>query len=109
MLEILELNSFIRSVKKLMKKEEITELKLFLTANPEAGAVISHTGGLRKLRWSVRANQGKRGGARVIYYYHNEDDPLLLIFAYPKNKQTDLTEAQKKILATKVQEFFNNL
>jgi hypothetical protein len=37
--------------------------------NPEAGALIRGTGGLRKLRFAdERRGKGKRGGLRVIYY-----------------------------------------
>jgi hypothetical protein len=34
--------------------------------NPEAGAVVRASGGVRKLRWR-RKGAGKRGGLRVIY------------------------------------------
>jgi len=38
-----------------------------LLADPEAGAIIPGSGGVRKLRWGV-AGRGKRGGIRVIYF-----------------------------------------
>lgn len=39
----------------------------FIAASPEAGVLISGSGGCRKVRWST-AGVGKRGGARVISF-----------------------------------------
>jgi len=45
-------------------------LQRLLMLNPEAGALIPGTGGLRKLRFAdERRQKGKRGGLRVIYYW----------------------------------------
>jgi hypothetical protein len=55
------------------------------------------TGGIRKIRWS-RPGMGKSGGTRVIYYYYNDTTPIYLLFAYPKGKQENLTENEKKSL-----------
>lgn len=60
---------------------------------PDAGKIIPGSGGLRKLRWSA-GKRGKRGGSRVIYYWFVSKDTILLLFAYPKSKQDDLTTAQ---------------
>ena len=54
------------------------------------------TGGLRKIRWAG-SGRGKRGGIRVIYYLVR-DDRVYLLFAYPKNKQENLTSQQLKVL-----------
>jgi len=42
------------------------KLKRRLNANPEAGEVIPHFGGLRKMRMAL-PGRGKRSGARVVY------------------------------------------
>jgi hypothetical protein len=46
------------------------ELQRFLITDPEAGAVIQGTGGLRKIRFAdKRRGKGKRGGLRIVYYW----------------------------------------
>jgi mRNA-degrading endonuclease RelE of RelBE toxin-antitoxin system len=56
---------------------------------------------MRKLRWSAKGH-GKRGGIRVIYYWSTSKNIILLLFAYSKNEQDDLTKEQlwqlKKII-----------
>ena len=74
------------------------ELEIALLLNPEAGAVIPGARGLRKLRRPL-AGRGKSGGARVIYYYIGNEAVIYLVFAYAKNRQTDLTKRQIAILA----------
>jgi mRNA-degrading endonuclease RelE of RelBE toxin-antitoxin system len=63
------------------------------------------SGGLRKLRWAG-SGHGKRGGLRVIYYWHVPGSVILLLLAYPKNEQENLTSAQLKILKSIIQSEF---
>jgi len=83
---------------KIWSEDELTALIDHIAHNPEAGDVISGTGGVRKLRWG-RAGSGKRGGARVIYFYFRPDCPLYLLLAYAKAQATDLTPAEKKLVS----------
>lgn len=73
-------------------------------ANPGAGKVIRGSGGIRKMRWAVRG-KGKRGGLRVIYYWVTSDEQILLLLAYPKSKQEDLTSKQVSLLKKLVEEY----
>jgi len=77
-----------------LKKHNL--LQLFLVESPEAGDLIRGSGGLRKLRWSA-AGSGKRGGLRIIYYLFKRETAYML-FAYPKNRQEDLSSEQLKAL-----------
>ena len=52
--------------------------------DPEAGAVIPGSGGVRKLRWAA-AGRGKRGGYRVIYYVRRANGVIWMLTMYPKN------------------------
>ncbi len=70
----------------------------YLAAYPKAGDLIEGTGGIRKLRWG-RSGRGKRGGVRVIYYYHSELMPLYLLTMFAKNKQDNLSKAERNELA----------
>lgn len=92
-------------MKELLDAESYRLLQLRLVADPEAGALVPGTGGLRKIRWQG-SGKGKRGGIRAIYYWAGQVDVILMLLAYRKNEQADLTPGQKKILATLVREEF---
>ena len=70
-----------------------------LMLNPEAGALIPGTGGLRKLRFGdERRGKGKRGGLRVVYYWWDAGLQFWLFTIYDKNEMSDLTKAQREML-----------
>jgi len=100
-----ETTVFTKQVKQLLDSESYRLLQLRLVADPEAGALIPGTGGLRKIRWQG-SGRGKRGGIRVIYYWATKYDGLLMLLAYPKNEKDDLSPEQKKVLAALVKEEF---
>lgn len=77
--------------------ESLVELEEALLENPQVGDVIQGTGGARKMRIQLEG-RGTRGGGRVIYLDVYEKEHLYLLFAYPKNVQTDLTPEQKKAI-----------
>ena len=97
-LEFKRFHLFEKSCAGLFSEQDVFELELALLADPEAGDLISGTRGLRKLRRPL-TGRGKRGGARVIYYLIVSDHQILLLYAYAKNRQGDLTPAQFKQLA----------
>lgn len=68
MFEFIEVPFFTRALPNYLADDEYRELQQFLNANPESGAVVPGSGGVRKLRWSLKG-QGKRGGLRVLYYF----------------------------------------
>jgi hypothetical protein len=72
-------------------------LQIQLINKPDSGKVIRGSGGLRKLRWFARGH-GKRGGVRIIYYRFGSQETLLLLFAYSKSEQDDLTPKQLRQL-----------
>ena len=94
---------FEKSSAGLFTEHDVFELELVLMADPEAGDLIPGAKGLRKIRRPL-AGRGKRGGARVIYYHIVSDHQILLLYAYAKNAQGDLTSAQAKQLIQLVQE-----
>jgi len=100
-----ETTVFTKQVKQLLDAESYRLLQLRLVADPEAGALIPGTGGLRKIRWQG-SGRGKRGGIRAIYYWATKNDVLLMLLAYPKNERDDLSPEQKKVLAALVNEEF---
>lgn len=92
-----ETSVFTRQVTGLLSDNELNALQWALMADPESSDLIKGSGGLRKLRWAG-SGRGKRGGLRVIYYWHVPGSSILLLFAYPKNEQDNLTPAQLKLL-----------
>ena len=100
-----ETSFFTRQTADLLSDEELTALQWALMANPESGDLILGSGGLRKLRWAG-SGRGKRGGLRVIYYWHVSGSVILLLLAYPKNEQENLSPDQLKILKSIIKNEF---
>ncbi|MDO8755153.1 MAG: type II toxin-antitoxin system RelE/ParE family toxin [Anaerolineales bacterium] len=96
-MQFIETSVFTRQVTTLLADDEYRQLQIALVSHPDTGAVIQHSGGLRKIRWSMGA-RGKRGGVRAIYYWVVAQDQILMLFMYPKNEQDDLTPQQLKVL-----------
>lgn len=70
-----------------------------LIENPEAGGLMSGTGGLRKVRFAdARRGKGKRGGLRVIYYWWRAGSQFWFFTLYDKDEMSDLTPAQRKAM-----------
>ena len=102
-----ETSLFTRAIRGLMTDDEYRELQHELILRPDAGALMAGTGGLRKLRWSLKG-RGKRGGCRVIYYWAVSESQIFMLLAYPKNARDDLTDEQAKILRQLVNEEFGD-
>ena len=100
-----ETSFFTQQATEILPDEELNALQWALMANPECGDLIRSSGGLRKLRWAG-SGRGKRGGLRVIYYWHVPGSVILLLLAYPKNEQENLTPAQLKILKSIIETEF---
>jgi len=94
---IIETPIFTRRIQTALTDDEYRLLQAHLVQKPDAGKIIPGSGGLRKLRWSA-GGRGKRGGIRVIYYWFVSPEVILMLFAYPKNVQDDLTPDQLKQL-----------
>lgn len=84
MFTFVETPLFTRLVTEYLSDEEYGKLRATLSDNPEAGAVISGSGGVRKLRWALHG-RGKRGGLRVIYYLRSRQGVIWMLTLYPKN------------------------
>jgi hypothetical protein len=101
-MEFYEYPAFIRASRKLLGADGLKSLKSMLRENPNAGDVIPHGKGLRKLRVALPGG-GKSGGARLIYFYFvaGEQCHLFQIYA-KKDKETiprDDVNAYAKLIA----------
>jgi len=97
-----ETSVFTRRVTRLLSDDEYAELQQALAANPNAGDVIPGSGGLRKMRWTIRG-RGKRGGARIIYYHLISRGQFYMLLIYGKNEQDDLSPEQMRMLKKAVE------
>lgn len=92
-MEIIETSVFTRQVQLFFSDEEYRLLQSALIQRPDIGQVIPHSGGLRKMRWTLR-EKGKRGGTRIIYFWAISKEQLLMLFMYAKNQTDDLSGDQ---------------
>ena len=99
----LESSLFSRALPDYLSDDEYRGLQTYLLERPGAGAVIQHSGGVRKVRWAVRG-KGKSGGLRVIYYWLKADDQLFLLTLYGKGEKEDLSAAELKRIVKLIEE-----
>ena len=84
MFSFIETRLFTRLVRDYLSDDEYRQVQLELIQNPEIGAVVRGSGGVRKLRWGA-TGRGKRGGYRIIYFIHRPKDVIWMLTIYPKN------------------------
>ena len=104
-MQFIETSIFTRQVTTLLDDDEYGQLQIALLARPDTGVIIPHSGGLRKIRWSM-SGRGKRGGIRVVYYWVVASDQILMLFMYPKSEKDDLTPSQLRVLREIVEKEF---
>lgn len=96
-LEFVHLPSYVNSAKDVLGDDEQRWLESTLVADPQAGARIAGTGGVRKIRVAL-AGRGQSGGARVIYYYRAQRGRVYLLLAYTKNVRASITQGEKNAM-----------
>ncbi|HSW70127.1 MAG TPA: type II toxin-antitoxin system RelE/ParE family toxin [Gammaproteobacteria bacterium] len=94
MIEIKATSGFMRLAKKAMTPEALQELIDTLALNPEQGAIIKDTDGIRKIRWATGKGGGKRGGLRILYYFDGEYI-VLLVTLFKKSDQENIDASEK--------------
>ena len=88
---------FTADVRVLLSDVEYARLQEHLVRHPDAGDVITATGGLRKIRWTS-AGRGKRGGSRVIYFHVVAQSQIRMLLIYRKGIKDELTPKEKAVL-----------
>ncbi len=89
MLSIVETPTFVADADRLWSTDERLEFFAWIAANPEAGDVISGSGGCWKVRWS-RAGMGKRSGSRAIYFVRVASGEIWMLVAYAKGVRDNI-------------------
>jgi hypothetical protein len=104
-MKIVRTKRYVRDLKRLgVTDVEIAALEQSIAVDPTAGAVIPGLGGVRKIRFGL-SGRGKRGGGRAIYFLMMKDDTAVMLFAFAKNEQEDLTSDQRKAALALIKEF----
>src|ERR1700743_2553860 len=79
--------------------EDLQALESMLKNRPEAGDVLSGTGGARKVRFAPPSRHtGKSGAMRIGYAYVKIDATIYFIAMLTKNRQPNFTDAQKSAM-----------
>ena len=95
-MQLVRTGLYLRQMKRLgASSTDMGRLEAEIAVNPQAGDVIPGLMGLRKIRFAL-GNKGKRGGGRAVYFLMVSDDVAVMIFAYAKSAQEDLTTEQRK-------------
>jgi hypothetical protein len=102
----IESSLFTETIGRFLDDEALAALQHQLMEHPEKGSVMKGCGGLRKMRVGRPSRQqGKRGGARVIYLHVPEANWIFLLDIYGKDQKEDLSAAEKKVLKRLAEEF----
>ena len=88
-MEFIETSLFTRLIYKYLSEDEYLGLQMFLLRHPDSGNIVPGSGGVRKLRWSIKG-KGKRGGMRVIYYWKVREDEIWLLTVYSKSERATI-------------------
>jgi hypothetical protein len=76
-----------------------------LVQNPERGAIVKGTHGVRKARVAdPSTSRGKSGSYRYLYLYLEHAGRIHLLYLFSKGEQADLSPQQKKIIGAISQE-----
>src|SRR6266568_4244295 len=76
-----------------------------LVQNPERGAVVKGTHGVRKARVAdPAAGRGKSGSYRYLYLYLEHAGRIHLLYLFSKGEQADLSPAQRQMIGVLSQE-----
>lgn len=90
---VVETSVFTKLIQELMDDDNYKDLQEALVNRPGLGDLIQGSGGLRKVRWSLKGT-GKSGGVRIIYYWVVDDQHIRMLYVYPKGRQDNLTKTQ---------------
>ena len=88
---------FERTRKGLLSDDDMKRVEEELLAEPERGALLRETGGVRKMR-AAPEGRGKSGGARVAYVHLPDRETVYFLIAFAKNVQANLSPNERKLL-----------
>ena len=99
LLHFVELNGFSEDWERLgLDDDDLVKLQFQLMEGGKHSPIIAGTGGLRKMRFAPDGwRAGKRGAMRVCFCWLERFGIVLLVTAYAKNEQSDLSARARRI------------
>lgn len=91
-----------------LNDDDLKRLQEQILLDPQAGAIMRETGGIRKMRFAFE-HRGKSGSVRIIYIDFEVYEKIYLLTAYPKNEKDNLTKAERNELRELVKVLENQL
>ena len=106
-MEIIRTKTFIKDFARVgATSEDYEPLITELIKNPESGDRIQGMKGVRKIRFALKSrNIGKSGGGRAIYLVLMVKEIIVMLRAYAKTEQADVSERQRKEILRFLEEF----
>lgn len=96
--EFIESKVFSKQVREL-SVDVLARIQSDLVQNPERGAVVKGTHGVRKARVAdPGSSRGKSGSYRYLYLYLEHAGRMHLLYLFSKGDQSDLSPQQKLII-----------
>ena len=93
-----------------LPNEILTNIQSDLIQDPERGAVVRGTHGVRKARIAdFASSRGKSGSYRYLYLYLEHAGRIHLLYLFSKGQQADLSQEQKRIIGALSQEIRKGL
>jgi hypothetical protein len=83
----IETKLFSKLVQEYLDVESYAGLQHHPIENPESGAIVRGSGGVRKLRWALPGG-GKSGGVRIIYYAQTKQGRIWMLTIYKKSEES---------------------
>lgn len=91
----IQTSEFTKAWEKLgLNDDDLRTLEAMIMQNPDIGAVIQGTDGLRKMRFAYKG-QGKSGSVRVCYVDFIYYETVYLVTAYAKSDKDNLSKAER--------------
>jgi hypothetical protein len=86
-----------------LSHDDLVAMEQGILADPQTGDLVPGTGGLRKIRVGQRqVSRGKSGGARVYYLDLPHRAVTHLVAIFGKRKKSDLSPAERRVVAALV-------
>jgi mRNA-degrading endonuclease RelE of RelBE toxin-antitoxin system len=96
--EFIESKIFSKQVREL-RSQVLVRIQSDLVQNPERGAIVRGTHGVRKARVADSASgRGKSGSYRYLYLYLEHAGKIHLLYLFSKDEQADLSPVQKRMI-----------
>ena len=91
---IVETKMFSAKAAKVWTPKQYEDFVVHIGNNPNAGEIVTGSGGVRKIRWG-KGGTGKRGGVRVVYFNTAAEETWLLTM-YAKNERENIPAHELK-------------